>query len=77
MKTKMNLLKGAAAAVLMTSGSAAYADCGEVSITEMDWASSAVVTAVATFLMEQGYGCSVQKVPVFDGPCTDITGGNR
>ena len=39
------------------------ADCGEVSITEMDWASSAVVTSVAAFLMEQGYGCDVQKVP--------------
>ena len=63
MKTKLNLLKGAAVAVLMTTGSAAYADCGEVTITEMNWASSAVVTAVAAFLMEQGYGCEVQKVP--------------
>ena len=59
-----NVLKGSAIAAAMTFGaSAAYADCGEVSITEMDWASSAVVTAVATFLMEQGYGCEVQKVP--------------
>lgn len=47
----------------MATGSAAYADCGEVTITEMNWASSAVVTAVAAFLMEQGYGCDVQKVP--------------
>jgi glycine betaine/proline transport system substrate-binding protein len=39
------------------------AECGKVSITEMDWASSQVVTAVASFLMEQGYGCDVQKVP--------------
>jgi glycine betaine/proline transport system substrate-binding protein len=59
-----NVLTGAAVAAAMTMGAnAAYADCGEVSITEMDWASSAVVTAVATFLMEQGYGCDVQKVP--------------
>lgn len=29
----------------------------------MDWASAQVVTAVAAFLMEQGYGCDVQKVP--------------
>lgn len=41
----------------------AAADCGEVTITEMDWASSAVVTYVAKFLMEQGYGCTVQAVP--------------
>lgn len=39
------------------------AECGKVSITEMNWASSAVVTAVAKFLMEQGYGCEVQTVP--------------
>jgi len=48
------------------SGTAAMADghaaCGEVSITEMDWASAAVVTAVSKFLMEQGYGCEVQVV---------------
>ena len=60
-------MTGAAFAAAATLGAtSAYADghgCGEVSITEMDWASSAVVTAVATFLMEQGYGCSVQKVP--------------
>ncbi|SPH27452.1 hypothetical protein ASD8599_03918 [Ascidiaceihabitans donghaensis] len=60
---KTTLLKGAAVAALMTSGSAAYADCGDVTITEMNWASSAVVTAVSAFLMEQGLGCNVQKVP--------------
>lgn len=42
---------------------AAAQDCGEVSITEMNWASSAVVTAVSKFLMEQGYGCEVTTVP--------------
>lgn len=41
----------------------ALADCGEVSITEMNWASSAVVTQVSKFLMEQGYGCDVTTVP--------------
>jgi len=55
------------------AGSAAFAttaaaDCGEVSISEMDWASSAVVTYVAKFLMEQGYGCSVQTVPTTTVP---------
>ena len=39
------------------------AACGDLSITEMDWASAAIVTSVATFLMEQGYGCNVTKVP--------------
>ena len=51
------------ASVAALSATAAQAECGNVSITEMDWASSQVVTAVASFLMEQGYGCTVQKVP--------------
>lgn len=59
---KNRLTAVAFAAALGTAG-AAHADCGEVSITEMDWASSAVVTHVANFLMTNGYGCSVQLVP--------------
>jgi len=58
------VLSGTVAAAALTFGaSAAHADCGEVSITQMDWASAQVVTAVASFLMEQGYGCDVQQVP--------------
>lgn len=41
----------------------AQADCGEVSIAEMNWASAEVVTQVEKFLMEQGYGCTVSLVP--------------
>lgn len=37
--------------------------CGNVTITQMDWASANVVTSVAKFLMEQGYGCTVTAVP--------------
>lgn len=59
---KYKLSAAAFAAVMGTAG-AAQADCGQVSITEMDWASSAVVTHVANFLMTNGYGCDVQLVP--------------
>ena len=55
------------ATIILSVGTAA-ADCGEVSITEMDWASGAVVTAVASFLMEQGYGCDVTKLPSSTNP---------
>jgi glycine betaine/proline transport system substrate-binding protein len=47
---------------------AAMADCGEVSITEMDWASAAVVTHVSKFLLEQGYDCTVTVVPTTTVP---------
>ena len=60
MKAPIHVL--AAGAACLAAG-AAHAECGDVSITEMDWASSAVVTEVASFLMTNGYGCTVQAVP--------------
>ncbi|MEE2764380.1 MAG: ABC transporter substrate-binding protein [Pseudomonadota bacterium] len=54
------------AALLCAAASPAMAqanECGQVSITEMNWASASVVTNVAKFVMEQGYGCSVAVVP--------------
>lgn len=45
------------------AASVAQAECGDVTITQMDWASAAVVTEVSSFLMEQGYGCQVTAVP--------------
>ncbi len=56
-------VKGMAAVVVMSSATTAYADCGKISITEMNWASSQIVTEVSKFLLEQGYGCTVEKVP--------------
>lgn len=54
------------AALLCAAASPAMAqanECGQVSITEMNWASASVVTNVAKFVMEQGYGCDVAVVP--------------
>ena len=55
---------GATLAV-MTAPTAIFAQeqCGDVTITQMNWDSSAIVTAVSQFLMEQGYGCEVTVVP--------------
>lgn len=52
----------------MISGGAHAKDCGEISITEMDWESARVVTAVAKFLLEQGYGCKTTTVPSASNP---------
>ena len=60
---KMKYLGAASALALTLSATSAMAECGEVSITEMDWASAQVVTAVSAFLLQQGLGCDVQKVP--------------
>ena len=59
----MRKLKSAALLCALSVPVAAQANCGEVSITEMNWASNTVVTNVATFIMEQGYGCDVTIVP--------------
>ncbi len=56
-------LTAIAASAMLTAASPSRADCGEVSITEMNWASSQIITEVSKFLMEQGYGCAVEKVP--------------
>ncbi|MEE4118274.1 MAG: ABC transporter substrate-binding protein [Paracoccaceae bacterium] len=65
MKRTSLLLGATALAAPLALGSAAQAqqECGEISITEMNWASAQVVTATAAFLMEQGYGCEVAVVP--------------
>lgn len=47
----------------LTAPVMAQADCGEVSISEMDWASAQIITRTAAFLMEQGYGCDVDIIP--------------
>lgn len=57
------LMIGAAFAAVMAPGVAAADTCGEVTITEMNWASSAVITSIAKFLMQEGYGCTVSTVP--------------
>lgn len=65
---KMKYLGAASALALTLSATSAMAECGEVSITEMDWASAQVVTAVSAFLLQQGLGCDVQKVPTSTVP---------
>lgn len=61
--SKKFLKSGVAAIVIALSAGAAAAECGEVTMTEMNWASSQVVTGVAKFVLEQGYGCKVDMVP--------------
>lgn len=60
--TRTSTFAAATVASLMAMNTGASA-CGNVTISEMNWASSQVVTAVAKFIMENGYGCTVQTVP--------------
>jgi glycine betaine/proline transport system substrate-binding protein len=63
MSRKLKACLGLAAAVMLSSASQARAECGDVSLTEMNWESSQIITHISKFLMEQGYGCTVKLVP--------------
>lgn len=58
----------ASAAIVAALPTTALAECGDVSITVMDWPSAVVVTAVSSFIMTEGYGCTVTIVPTNNLP---------
>ena len=68
LKLKKASVACALVAGLAAGGAQAAQECGEVSITEMDWGSAIIVTQVAKFLLEQGYGCSITVVPSASTP---------
>ncbi|WP_426227942.1 ABC transporter substrate-binding protein [Pararhizobium sp. DWP3-4] len=51
-----------AAGLYALAGSAQAAECGEVSIAEMNWASAGVAAHVDKYILENGYGCTVTLV---------------
>ena len=61
-KTLLTLALTAGVSAIAMGASASEEACA-VSITEMDWGSAIIVTNVAKFIMEQGYGCEVTAVP--------------
>ena len=59
---------GCLVAVAVGPSTAQASECGEVSLMQADWGSAQIVTAVAKFLMEEGYGCDVTTVPLSSNP---------
>ncbi|WP_112831445.1 ABC transporter substrate-binding protein [Rhizobium cremeum] len=51
-----------AAGLYAAAGSAQAAECGDVSIAEMNWASAGVAAYVDKMILESGYGCNVTVV---------------
>lgn len=68
MTIKKTVCAGAFLGAFFALSAPAQAACGEVSITEMDWNSARVVTAVSKFILEQGYGCKMTIVPSASTP---------
>lgn len=61
--TKSTYTRLLAATALTVAGSAAFAECGEFQIAEMNWASAEMMANVDEIILEAGYGCDVELVP--------------
>ncbi|MDO7658557.1 MAG: ABC transporter substrate-binding protein, partial [Paracoccaceae bacterium] len=61
----MTLKKITAIAALTLGGatSALAADCGKITMAEMNWASAELMANVDKIIMETGLGCTVELVP--------------
>ena len=65
MKKFLSMVAGAtmSVGVLGALSSPAQAECGDLSLGAMGWDSGESISAVAEFLLTQGYGCNVTVVP--------------
>ncbi len=62
MRVMLSTLAGAAGVALMAF-QPAHAECGRVTIADMNWASAEFAAYVDKIILEEGYGCSVELVP--------------
>ena len=47
---------------MLVAAQGAYADCGIVTMAEMNWASAQLMANVDKIILEEGYGCNVEIV---------------
>ena len=60
---KKLIVKGLATATTFAAlSTAAFAECGDVQMAEMNWASAELMANVDKFILENGYGCDVELV---------------
>jgi len=53
----------AAALTLATASFQAQAECGKVTIADMNWNSATLIANIDRFILEHGYGCEAELVP--------------
>ena len=62
--TKTNAIGASLLVAAMTVGSHVNAaECGDVTIADMNWASAEFAAYLDAFILEHGYGCNVETVP--------------
>ena len=60
---KKLIVKGLATATTFAAlSTAVFAECGDVQMAEMNWASAELMANVDKFILENGYGCDVELV---------------
>lgn len=58
-----NLLAATAIATAgMGFGSAAFAECGDITMADFNWASATLMANVDKIILEEGYGCNVELI---------------
>ena len=58
-----NILAFSALALVMGAASAANAECGTVTVANMNWQSGELLANVDKFVLEHGFGCEVEFIP--------------
>ncbi len=53
----------AAVTVSLSMADIAKAECGDVTIAEMNWASASLMANVDKIILEEGYGCNAELIP--------------
>ncbi len=60
--TMTKLFAVSALSLAASAGAAFAADCGDVTIAEMNWASASLMANVDAIILEEGYGCNVELI---------------
>ena len=60
---KKTLLKTSLAVATAMVGTSALADCGRVTIANMNWNSAALMASIDQLILNEGFGCNAELVP--------------
>ncbi len=74
-KNEENFLLALAASALLIGSNAQAAECGDVVIGEMNWASGEFLARLDGFILKEGYGCNVSYLTA--GTTPQITSMNE
>ncbi len=63
MKTYLIAASGLALGIVLAGAQPVAAECGQITVADMNWPSASFAAHVDKIVLEEGYGCEVQMVP--------------